>query len=194
MGLTMTEVYEVASEFGQPESGPYGVPADHLGRGVRALVRDAQAVQVLRSEVRRSGVPVREKERGPMTDRKTRSVGAWSRRRILEWNKPLRRLGLPIRKHPPALTNVHVPRGALRVWWIPQVPGARFFVPVDDLTQAKLVLETLARYDLFQFRERIKPDYASVGGLEVFEDGEWCEWNDENGDDIDAVICVERAA
>ena len=81
--------------------------------------------------------------------------------------------------------------GSLRVWWIPQVPGQRFFAPVADLTQAKLLLTTLAHYDLFQFENRIKPDYANAGGLEVFEDGEWSEWHTEDGDDIDAVMHAE---
>lgn len=99
----------------------------------------------------------------------------------------------PIRKHPPALTNINVPPGTLRVWWIPQVPGQLFFVPVADLARAKFLLTTLARYDLFQFKNNIKPDYANVGGLEVFEDGEWCEWNTEDGEDIGDVMRQEAA-
>lgn len=51
----------------------------------------------------------------------------------------------------------------------------------------------LARYDQFQFCEHIKPDYANVGGLEVFEDGEWCEWYDDDGDDIGTVMRREAA-
>lgn len=90
------------------------------------------------------------------------------------------------RKHQPIPTDI--PPGTLRVWWIPQVPGKPFYVRVADLTQARLVLETLARYDLFQFENRIKGDYANVGGLEVFEDSEWCEWNTEDGDDIGDVM------
>lgn len=99
----------------------------------------------------------------------------------------------PIRKHPPALTNVNVPSGTLRVWWIPQVPGKPFHVPVQDVAQAKLIMQTLARYDLFQYENRIKPDYANMGGLEVFEDGEWCEWNNDEGDDIGEVMRQEAA-
>lgn len=90
-------------------------------------------------------------------------------------------------------TPIDIPSGSLRVWWIPQVPGQRFFVPVADLAQAKLLLTTLARYDLFQLEHRIKPDYANVGGLEVFEDGEWCEWNSDDGDDIGDVMRQEAA-
>ena len=76
----------------------------------------------------------------------------------------------------------------LRVWWIPQIPMKRFFVPVEGFVQAKLILEVLAHYDLFQLENNIKPDFANVGGLEVWNgdrNGDpqdpnpgWEEWND----------------
>lgn len=72
--------------------------------------------------------------------------------------------------------------GDLRIWWIPQVPGKAFKVPVKDIEQAKLLYEVLADYDRFQYDNNIKPDYANTGGLEVFEDGEWYEWHDPDGD------------
>ena len=79
----------------------------------------------------------------------------------------------------------------LRVWWIPQVPMNPFTVPVANIGEAKLILNTLANYDLFQFDNNIKPDYCNAGGLECFsqdDDGEWCEWYDEEtGDGIDDV-------
>lgn len=53
-----------------------------------------------------------------------------------------------------------------RVWWIPQVPMQRFFVPVKSPDEARLILTTLAKYDLFQFQNKIKPDYCNAGGLE----------------------------
>lgn len=62
-------------------------------------------------------------------------------------------------------------------------------MPVPDRAAAILLLRTLAEYDLFQLRERIKPDFCNAGGLETFEDGGWCEWYDhETGDDIDDVM------
>lgn len=89
--------------------------------------------------------------------------------------------------------------GDLRVWWIPQVPGKAFHVTVKSIREARLILDTLARYDLFQFRNHIKPDYCNVGGLEVYvadagegkpdwedwDDEEGEEWEDEEGEDID---------
>ncbi len=77
--------------------------------------------------------------------------------------------------------------GSLRVWWIPQVPMTPFRQPVSSVAEAKLLLDTLARYDAFQLEHRVKPDYSNAGGLEVFEDGEWTDWYDEDGNDIDSI-------
>ena len=75
--------------------------------------------------------------------------------------------------------------GDLRVWWIPQVPMAPFRVPVLTPFEAQKIITTLADYDAFLFENNVKPDYCNAGGLEVFEDGEWCEWEcPETGDDI----------
>lgn len=88
-------------------------------------------------------------------------------------------------------------KGDLRVWWIPQVPMRSFHVPVKTIKEAKLVLDTLARYDKFQLDNNIKPDYCNTGGLEQFDpvdidlnegwDG-WTEWNNEDGQDIDDLM------
>lgn len=75
----------------------------------------------------------------------------------------------------------------LRVWHIPQVPGKPFYVELDSrgarpsaIREAKRIIRLLADYDLFQYENKIKPDYASASGLKIYEDGEWVEW--ENGD------------
>lgn len=78
--------------------------------------------------------------------------------------------------------------GDLRVWWIPQVPGKPFHVPVSSLKEAMKVMSVLADYDTFQLENRIKGDYCNMGGMEVLEESiddpsklEWCEWCDEDG-------------
>lgn len=71
-----------------------------------------------------------------------------------------------------------------RVWHIPQVPGEPFIVNVSGPEEARKILDILADYDLFQFENRIKPDYTNVGGLEVFDRGEWVEWYDCEDQDI----------
>lgn len=65
----------------------------------------------------------------------------------------------------------------LKVWWIPQIPMEAFEVSVQSISEAKLLLDTLANYDIFQFESNIKPDYCNAGGLNVFVDGEWIDWN-----------------
>jgi Superinfection exclusion gene product 17 len=76
--------------------------------------------------------------------------------------------------------------GDLRVWHIPQVPMKPFHVAVRNIREADLILETLAFYDIFQFKNKIKPDYSNAAGLEVFKEGEWEDWYDEeSGDSYD---------
>lgn len=76
---------------------------------------------------------------------------------------------------------------SLRVWWIPQVPMKAFTVPVRTIREAKLLLGALSNYDTFQFKNNIKPDYCNAGGLSVLEDGEWNDWCDDDGNDIDST-------
>lgn len=76
----------------------------------------------------------------------------------------------------------------LKVWWIPQVPMKPFEVQVKNLREAKLLLRVLAEYDLFQYKHRIKPDYCNAGGLQVFENDEWTDWEDNEGNSIDDII------
>lgn len=74
---------------------------------------------------------------------------------------------------------------SLRIWWIPQVPGEAFEWPVSDLAQAALMLDALAAYDDFQFGQNVKGDYCNCGGLQIFDDSDWVDWEDEDGDDFD---------
>ena len=68
----------------------------------------------------------------------------------------------------------------LRVWWIPQIPGHLFVVNVDNIAEGVKLMDILANYDDFQFRHRIKPDYSNAGGLQMFDEGEWIDWCDED--------------
>ena len=76
--------------------------------------------------------------------------------------------------------------GDLQVWWIPQVPMKAFEVDTQSIEQGVFLINTLAAYDLFQFENNIKPDYANAGGLRRWcadSDGEgnpgWEDWYDE---------------
>lgn len=80
----------------------------------------------------------------------------------------------------------------LRVYWHPQVPCTPFVVPVENLVEAKLLLNTLADYDLFQLSHRIKPDYSNAGGLEQLDsDGDWIEWESADGYSIEQYTLDE---
>lgn len=70
----------------------------------------------------------------------------------------------------------------LRVAHVPQVPMEEaFYVEVKNLEEAKLLFDVFANYDLFQFENNVKPDYANATFLEEFdkERNEWVSWIDE---------------
>lgn len=77
--------------------------------------------------------------------------------------------------------------GDLRVWWIPQVPMKTFDVPVKTLREAKLVIDTLGRYDTFQYENKVKPDFCNAGGLQVFDsvENEWLDWYNDQGESFE---------
>ncbi|MEF2965057.1 hypothetical protein V3851_04370 [Paenibacillus sp. M1] len=84
----------------------------------------------------------------------------------------------------------------LRVWWIPQIPMKSFNVDVESVEEAEKILNVLADYDLFQYENRVKGDYANAGGLQYWdeEENEWLEWyctdagNDYEGMDINEIM------
>jgi hypothetical protein len=82
-----------------------------------------------------------------------------------------------------------VKQGELRVWWIPQVPMKAFYVRVKSVKEAIFLMDVLADYDIFQFENKIKPDYSNVGGLQQYEydSSEWLEYYDDDGRDIDQI-------
>lgn len=69
----------------------------------------------------------------------------------------------------------------LRVCHFPQIPCKPFTIEVEDLKQAKFLCDSLANYDLFQFENRIKPDYANMTTVEMWDEEiqEWHLWSDE---------------
>ena len=86
---------------------------------------------------------------------------------------------------PETAANAAPKPGDLRVWWVPQVPMQPFTYPVQSVREAKLLLSALAKYDIFQLENHVKPDFCNAGGLSVFEDGGWADWYGADGKDID---------
>src|SRR5688500_11946945 len=84
--------------------------------------------------------------------------------------------------------------GDLKVWWIPQVPMRAFEVPVSSVEEAAKIMTVLADYDTFQFENKVKPDYCNTGGLVVFEDGDWCDWQCPDTFECDPVTWLEERA
>ena len=58
----------------------------------------------------------------------------------------------------------------LRVWHIPQLPMKAFTVEVDSLQEAIKIKNVLANYDLFQYENNVKGDYANVNGIQMWDE------------------------
>lgn len=71
----------------------------------------------------------------------------------------------------------------LRVWWIRNVPGTPEYYPVKDVKEAIVLIKKLAKKDL---KDKSVTDNAS--GLEIFENGEWSEFYDDDGRSIDDIL------
>lgn len=84
-----------------------------------------------------------------------------------------------------------VAEGTLRFWWIPQVPMKPFYVNVSTVAEAALLYNAFSHYDLFQYENKVKPDYCNTGGLEVFVNGEWEKWESEDYETISTVSRTE---
>lgn len=77
-------------------------------------------------------------------------------------------------------------RGDLRVYYIPQVPGTPYRHSVPDLATAVIVKTALEQLSLFEYTNRIKPDYSDASGIERYEeDGDGgLDWFDVDPDDL----------
>lgn len=75
-----------------------------------------------------------------------------------------------------------------RVWHNPQIGKVgNFYKEVKNIEEARNMISTLSEYDLFQYKNNIKPDYCNASGLEYFDEDEnaWLEWYDDDGYDIE---------
>src|SRR5690606_22865471 len=71
---------------------------------------------------------------------------------------------------PPLASTIEPPPGDLRAWHIPQIPGTPFYIRVADVHAAKQALALLSAYDEFLLDENIRGDFASVQGIERYEE------------------------
>lgn len=104
--------------------------------------------------------------------------------------------------NPINLALPHMAEPRLKVWWIPQVPMTSFDVFVSSFAHAKVLLEALAQYDLFQLDNNIKPDYSNAGGLCIWNEdleaddcgGKWEDWENNQGEGFDELSLSECVA
>jgi hypothetical protein len=69
--------------------------------------------------------------------------------------------------------------GDLRVWNIINPPDRPIVYPVTDPKHGAQLIEALANSQLLD-----KSIDSNAFGLEIFENGEWLEWESEDGEDI----------
>ena len=88
----------------------------------------------------------------------------------------------------------------LQVWWVPQIPMKAFTVEIDTVAEGVKLMSTLANYDIFQYENKVKPDYCNAGGINQWSedvDGEgtpgWESWYDEETGDDDPEEWIASA-
>lgn len=87
--------------------------------------------------------------------------------------------------------------GDLQVWWIPQVPMKAFEVDVASIEEGAKIMDVLAKYDLFQYTNKIRRDCSSFGVLRRWcmdaGDGDpgWEDWCDECTGEINPRVFLE---
>lgn len=81
---------------------------------------------------------------------------------------------------------------AFKVWWIPQVSMKAFEVPVKTVQEGRKLCHILAEYDMFQYVNNIKPDYANMGGVVYRHNVTDWEWHDVPDDDDEWAQLVKE--
>ncbi len=77
----------------------------------------------------------------------------------------------------------------IRVTHIPQVPMQGFSVEVKNEREAYLLENTLANQHLFLLENNVIPDYSNAIFIEMFEDGYWCDYyNEDEGMEWDEFV------
>jgi len=68
-----------------------------------------------------------------------------------------------------------------KAWYIPQVPMKAFEVERDTAAEAQSALDLITDFSIFEFENKVKPDYCDAGGVAVWDETEQ-EWVDYAGD------------
>lgn len=82
----------------------------------------------------------------------------------------------------------------VKFWWVPQMPMKAFERSVPNVSAGRTLEDAFADYDLFQFENRVKPDYCNTGGTAFrhpeLTEGEWLD----APDDEDELADIRREA
>ena len=83
-----------------------------------------------------------------------------------------------------------------RVYHVPQIPMDGFAYEVPTYLEAARLSDALCKYDLFQFENKVKPDYSNISFIEFSKDGEEWESIDDHDDafDMNFITAVEYEA
>lgn len=82
------------------------------------------------------------------------------------------------------------------MWYIPQISMPAFEREFDSLLDAANALELLTGFALFEYANKVKPDYSDAGGVLYFDSNEQ-DWYDvlafdlEYDDELRTLLGVE---
>lgn len=74
-----------------------------------------------------------------------------------------------------------------RAVYVPQVPMHALTVEVSSLEQAVIALESITALSIFEFENRVKPDYSDFGTIERWDDEEQ-DWEDVDEEDYADLV------
>jgi hypothetical protein len=64
-----------------------------------------------------------------------------------------------------------------KAWYIPQVPMKPFEIEASTAAKAQTILNIIINFSIFEFENKVKPDYCDAGGVSEWNVGEQ-EWVD----------------
>lgn len=75
----------------------------------------------------------------------------------------------------------------LRIAHYPQVPCEPYIVNTDNIGEALKIKDVLCYYDIFQYENKIKPDYCNVSIIQGYDE-QYKEWYDLDDYEIEELI------
>lgn len=68
-----------------------------------------------------------------------------------------------------------------KIWYTHQVPGPAYEQEVDTPELGQAILDAIYQVALYQFNNRMIPDYCNTGGVSYLdEDGDWTDYDAED--------------